>query len=254
MTESWRLRGTRRAQRGWGPPAPRSPGAARSVRPARSSGPAAPRTKAVGHCGEPGHGESSRRSPFPTCLRAHRCPTSGRERAGAASARPGAETFASGMERRAWFDGTDDSRAGASAPSLPPGRTGEDEAVSALCRSARGCGCQSGLKVGPGIGGGCQQSREPQGMSIRIGHLRQQPLSPPGKPRTPTISLRPPGHVTRPYSGPRLPWPAPAPASPTPCGMQGPGAADGGRAEPGQVRSVGAPQPRGWGGRSTICW
>ncbi|XP_037997108.1 collagen alpha-1(I) chain-like [Motacilla alba alba] len=57
---------------------------------------------------------------------------------------------------------------------------GQDGPGSARCRSAGGCACQLwalGRGTAPGIGGGCRQSREPQGMSIRIGHpLRQQPL------------------------------------------------------------------------------
>ncbi|XP_041317082.1 metal transporter CNNM1 [Pyrgilauda ruficollis] len=183
-----------RGPRGSALEAPRDPtgaaglGAASSPEPGRGAlGAPCPkhragaRTKTIGHCGEPGHGEPSRRWPFPACLRAHRCSTSGRERRGAAAAVPGVETSASGAERTPRFDGTD--RTPVPGPALRrclQGGPGQDEPGSAHCRSADGCGCQlwaQGRGTGPGIGGGCRQSREPQGMSIRSEHpLRQQPL------------------------------------------------------------------------------
>lgn len=222
--------------RGWGPPAPRSPGAARSVRPARSWGSAGPRMTAIVHLGEPGHGESSRRSPFPACLRAHRCPTSGRERRGAVAAVPGVETSATGRERTARLDGP--TRTSVPGPALRrslqdgPGRTAGLGAVQ-KCRRLRLPAL--GKVVAPGRGSVAAADNPGSFKECPSeSHILSVSSRFPGEPRTPPQAVCSLRDTYRPYLASRPPWPAPVPASPRPCGTRGPGAAAGPATEGGR--------------------
>lgn len=162
----------RKAQRGWGPPAPRSPGAA-----ARCAPPEAPgRSSHEGHWalrGSGARGIEPQVAFFPPASE----PIGDRPAAGKGEGRQQQCLL---WKRPHWGR---KGQHGLMAPTKPPcwgRRCLQDRPGSAHCRSAGGCGCQlwaQGRGTGPGIGGSCRRSRDPQGMSIRIGHpLRLQPL------------------------------------------------------------------------------
>lgn len=156
------------------------------------------------------------------------------------------ETSALGVQRTVWFDGIDDVLCTEASPRpLPAERAAGEVQVAAVLDSGRRLMASGSGSLGdaehPGSDG------PPQGVSIRTGH----PLPPAADSRANSglphnNCRRAPVNVTRPTSN----------ASPGPGGTQGHGATvfPGDWAEPRPVLSVGAPQRRGWGVRSTICW
>lgn len=125
--ERWRLRGTRRSQRGWRPPEARHD----------TFGSAGAR-RLFGYRGEPGHRESGRRPPSPAGLGAQWCPTLSGERRGARAEASRVETSALGVQRTVWFDGIDDVLCAEASPRpLPAERAAGEVQVAAVLDSGR---------------------------------------------------------------------------------------------------------------------